>query len=122
MKPDETPASNWANRALERALHGSNEERLAAQPIAAQRLLATVSGPVSYLAICTGGYWGRGATLEEAVKNSKAGRAEKVFGYVILNDAKPTVDGFGTACSSSASHQVSLGKIGTVGSVLNANK
>lgn len=122
---DEIPQSNWANWALIRAVKSGGEVAAAAAPIVVERFVATLDEDrrvERYVAVCTGGYWGRGSTLEDAVRNSKARRTERVYASLVLNDPEPMVDGYGTVCAASGAHIVGLGKIGTVGSILNANK
>lgn len=83
-----------------------------------------VKSPRAYLVIATGGYWGKGKTIEEAAKNSKAGAKEKAFVTVVLN-ANPEnvwVDSWGAGQSDApGSMFVNVGKT-TIGGILSANR
>ncbi len=125
----EIPQANWNNWALIQALSEAKtpEEIALVRGLIAQRFKETLNdmedrGPRSFLIIATGGYWGRGKDLNEAAKASKAGRTEKAFAYLVLNDDKPSVDDYGRAHASSVATLISLGAIGTIGAILNANK
>lgn len=83
-----------------------------------------VKTPRAFIVIATGGMWGKGNTLEEAAKNSKAGRSEKAFITVVLNATMENVwvDSWGTANSDApGSVFVNVGKT-TIGGILSANK
>lgn len=137
------PESNWANWALLQAwftrksqgVPVPDSERPALAELIVNRFAQLVGGefaesdpvkrgPRCFIIIATGGYWGKGKTLEEAAKNSKASRSEKAFVYLVLNAAESSVwvDGYGTAQSDAPGAMfVEIGKT-TVGGILSANK
>lgn len=80
--------------------------------------------PRTFLVIATGGYWGKGKTLAEATKNSKAGFREKALIYLVLNASEESVwvDGYGKAHSDAPGAVfMEIGK-STVGGINQANK
>lgn len=82
-------------------------------------------GPRSIVLIGTGGHWSRGANMVEAAKGmlkAGAGRTERVQAVLVLNDDTPEVNQVGEVVSNSASAQLTLGLVGTVASILNAEK
>lgn len=132
---DKELSVNWANWALiaawfERQCQGipfPEDKRSELATIIAERFKQTVGerehGPRSYVVLTNAGLWGVGKTLVEAVKNAKSySKTHVVTALLVLNDDKPSVNGWGIVESSSQSTQIMLGIIGTVGSILNANK
>ena len=136
-----TPSPDWANWALLQAwfTHQSqgnpvlDSDRPALAEMIINRFAAILGeghnwgdiplGPRSYVVLTNAGLWGRGKTLVDAVKATKSySKTHKVTAVLVLNDDKPTVDGYGTVHSSSVSSQFNLGVVGTVGSILNVNK
>lgn len=135
VKDKDTPVASWANWALiaawfERQCQGEpfpDDKRPELAEVMAKRFKDTLGerehGPRSYVILTNAGLWGVGKTLVEAVKNSKSySKTHLVTALLVLNDDKPTVDSWGTVHSSSLSSQFNLGIVGTVGSILNANK
>ena len=136
------PNAGWANWALlqawfTRQSQGTpipDSERPALAELMVERFAALAAergsgqhdkaGPRCFVIIATGGYWGKGKTMEEAAKNSKAGAKEKAFVYMVLNADidKVWIDGYGAAhCDSPGSLFLEVGKT-TIGGILNANK
>ncbi len=133
------PSSDWANWALLQAYYTglSQGVEVADKHILPELIInrfaqiagehqcgnSPIPGPRSYVILTDGGLWGRGKTIAEAVKAAKSyTRTALVRATLVINDDKPTVDEWGRVSSSSLSMQVYLGAIGTVGSILNANK
>ena len=82
-------------------------------------------GPRGFLVLTDWHTWGRGETLAEAAGSAlKAGAPRKAKAVVtlVLNDAKPSVNQHGGTCASSGATLLYLGVVGTLGSILTANK
>lgn len=124
--------ANWANWALIAALDDKTQCRAEVVEIILARFQQTLGdynnpnkGPVRYMVATNDGHWGRGSDLASACDTAKkagAGRTAKVMGWLVLNDEKPYVDQMGTANASSTATLLNLGMVGTIGSVLNAQK
>lgn len=82
-------------------------------------------GPRSFVLVTNGGHWGRGNTLQSAATNASnagASKAELCVGVLVLNDNTPAVNQAGSVISNSDSAQLNIGAVGTIGSILRANK
>lgn len=83
-----------------------------------------VSHKVSYI-ITANGYWGRGKTVAEAAeacRKSGAPRTFKACLTIVINDETPEVNEAGYLITESDATSRCVGLIGTIGSILNANK
>jgi hypothetical protein len=132
----ELPQADWANWALIKAALGPLNPRTDyAKALCANRLQQLVGdncesydvkpGPRSFIILSGDGHWGRGNTVGEAAKKalqSGARRPSTATGVLVLNDGTAEVNECGSVISDSQSAQFNLGVIGTIGSVINANK
>ena len=128
----ETPTAEWANWALINAYEEVGIDaatKASVSDLIKTRFNETVSatnhGPRTYVVMTDWGTWGRGTTLaESAAKALKAGapRKAKAIVTLVLNDADPGIGSDGSLWSSSKSTTVYLGVVGTLGSILTANK
>lgn len=120
-----TPTAQWGTRPLLRA-H-------AAQPTAAtaallmQRLqdwhdaFLNPEERSCFIAYTGSGHWARGATLKAAAKAllaQGARRRDSVGACFVLNDPAAELNGYGGLLTAPPAASVSLGVLGTVGSVL----
>lgn len=84
-------------------------------------------GPISgrCFVVVGPGYWGRGKTLTDAAlacRTTGAWRSDRACAYLILNDATPEMNGGGMLITDAKASAFYLGAIGTLGSILTANK
>lgn len=135
VKDESSLSPDWANWALITAWFDKQcqgvpfpeDKRPELAQIIAERLKQQVGerehGPRTFVVLTNAGLWGMGKTLVEAVTNAKSySKTHRVTAVLVLNDDKPWVDDWGHVRSSSKSAQINLGIVGTVGSILNANK
>lgn len=133
-KKDETPQSNWAGWALLQAAEKPGAlEKGSLGWLLAERLGKLFGhnpdgefkpGPRSFVVYTNCGHWGRGNTLEAAAKkayDAGASKTSRASAVLVLNDATPEVNQGGSVISESDSEQLSLGVVGTIGSIINAN-
>ena len=67
------------------------------------------------------GYWGRGATLQEAASNcvkQGANKRDRAIARLILGDDKPTVDSMGSIWFDKDAENIVLGNDFRLGSLL----
>lgn len=141
---DDIPDATWNNGALFQAWKDCDEAHRTTLPmvitkaalaeVVVNRFMETVgaftggvpvNSPHSYLVATSGGHWGRGALLylaANAASEAGARNSETALAWLVLNDSEPYVDSNGTANASSAATMINLGKVGTIGSILRANK
>lgn len=126
-KEEETPSALWATWALVKEARKVDQlplikwiiDRLEAYDVG-----ANAPGPVSYLITTNGGHWARGKTLVEAAKTilKYANRTEKANVTIVINDATPEINSAGYTITESVATHRNIGVVGTIGSILNANK
>lgn len=92
----------------------------------ADRLKRYVDGEHRGFLIATScGHWGNGDSLLSAAQNAlKVGakRTALATAAIVLGDSKPGINEYGYTITESVAHTISLGRIGTVGSIINSNK
>jgi len=128
----ETPTAEWANWALINAYEEVGIDVTAKAEVAdliktrfVESLCETDHGPRTFVVLTDWGTWGRGETLAEAAaKAVKAGAPRKAKAVVtlVLNDHQPSVNQHGGTFASSKATLLHLGVVGTLGSILTANK
>jgi len=129
----ETPTSKWATWALlQAAFQPDALVKDSIGELCAHRLQKLVGeypsdtvqpGKRSFVAMTNTGYWARGNTPEAACKGllkQGARKTDKVNLALVLNDDTPEVNQMGAIISESDSAQLNIGRIGTVGSIINA--
>lgn len=114
---NETPLSEYAVWALLDELDSGNRSPELIETVAyrfAQCCSNRKHGPRKVVVITGSGFWARGDSVAEACKAVRklgAKAADTAFGYVVLNDAEPYVDGAGRMCSAATSVQIALGQV-----------
>lgn len=134
-KNDDNDLSKWATWALLNEAFNSDSDRFNESQRQCVRRLQQLAGsnpdfpvkpgPRMFVIITSGGHWGRGQTLGEAAKTTRkagAARSEIAVGILVLNDATPEINGGGGLITESIAETYQLGRLGTLGSILNANK
>jgi hypothetical protein len=129
-KDNETPNPKWATWGLVR-----EARKLANLPPiigwCLDRLEALNVGdghkpaPCAFIITTNSGHWGRGKTIAEAAKTAlKAGgrRTDRATVTLVINDETPEVNKSGYLITDSMAAHKQLGCVGTLGSILNANK
>ena len=128
----EKVTAEYANWALIKAYEDAGIDATTKAEVAdliKNRFTETVShtshGPRTFVVMTDWGTWGRGETLAEAAaKALKAGapRKAKAIATLVLNDAEPGICSDGSLSYASKGTSIYLGVVGTLGSVLLANK
>jgi len=82
-------------------------------------------GPITFVITTDDGHWGQGDSIDYAAQAAYANGASKIARAmltIVINDATPWVNDYGVVNSSSQSALKNIGIVGTVGSIINANK
>jgi hypothetical protein len=131
---DDTPAVDWNNWALLRdALTVHPMPKGSIGQLCAMRLQQLVGdqpqggisrGGRTFIISTNDGHWGRGKYLHEAAQAAlKAGarRPSLAFLSIVLNDGTAEINEAGNIVADSISATIAVGRVGTVGGILNAH-
>lgn len=114
-----TALKDWSKCAAFAVIEGARKGDAEAQAEVVNRL-EMVAGAVKtekvFILITNDGHWARGESVEQAAKLLKKLGSSKaiVYGFVVINDSKPIVDGSGFLVTNAEAININLGKLGSL--------